>query len=57
MKNDPIEDELDTIRIELYEQTRDMLPEKRISYMRQLTAPVNKEFGITPIETYQINRN
>jgi len=47
--NSYIEDELDAIRIELYEQTKNMPPDERIAYLRSLAAPVNKEFNITPI--------
>ena len=49
MKNNPVEDKLDAIRLELYEQTKNMSPEERIKYLRQLAAPIHKEFGITPI--------
>ena len=49
MNNNPVEDELDATRIELYEQTKNMSPEERIDYLRQLVAPIHKEFGITPI--------
>jgi hypothetical protein len=46
-----IEDEIDAIRIELYEQTKDMSPKERIIYLRKLAEPVNNEFEITPIMT------
>jgi len=49
MKNNTLEDELDAIRIELYEQTKHMSPDAEIAYLRQLVAPINEEFGITPI--------
>jgi hypothetical protein len=48
-RNNPVEDELDAIRLELYEQTKTMSPNERIEYLRRLAAPVHKEFGITPI--------
>jgi len=51
MKNNQIEDGLDAIRLELYEETKNMSPEERISYLRMLAAPINEEFGITPIES------
>ena len=50
MKNNIVEDELDAIRIELYEQTKNMSSSERIAYLRQLVAPIHKEFGITPID-------
>jgi hypothetical protein len=48
-KHNPVEDELNAIRIELYEQTKRMTPNERIAYLRGLAAPIHKEFGITPI--------
>jgi hypothetical protein len=48
-KNNSIEDELNAIRIDLYEQTKRMTPNERIDYLRKLAAPIHKEFGITPI--------
>ena len=50
IKSNPIEDELDAIRVELYEQTKEMTVEERIAYLRQLATPIHREFGITPIQ-------
>jgi len=49
MMNNTLEDELDAIRIELYEQTKHMSLDEEIAYLRQLVAPIHEEFGITPI--------
>ncbi|MDR1085031.1 MAG: hypothetical protein LBP22_09285 [Deltaproteobacteria bacterium] len=50
MKNiNTIEDELDAIRIELYEATKGMTTAERNEYFRQQVQPVNEEFGIKPI--------
>ena len=48
-KTDNIEDELDAIRIELYEQTKDMSSDERIAYLRSLAAPIHEELGIKPV--------
>jgi hypothetical protein len=49
MRNNPIEDELDVIRLELYEDTKNMTPNDRVLYLRRLIIPVHKEFSITPV--------
>jgi hypothetical protein len=49
MTNSPVEDEIDTIRIDLYEQTKNMSPSERLVYMRKLAAQANAEFGIKTI--------
>jgi len=49
MKNDTFLDELHAIRLELYEETKNMSSEERVAYIHQLSAPILKEFGITPI--------
>jgi len=48
-KNNSIEEDLNAIRIDLYEQTKRMTQGERIDYLRKLAAPIHKEFGITPI--------
>ena len=49
MKIETIEDEIDAIRIELYEQTKNMSSDERIAYLRNLAAPIHEELGITPV--------
>jgi hypothetical protein len=50
MKNpNDLESELNAIRSELYEQTKDMPPSERIAYYKELAAPVKKEFGIRTV--------
>jgi hypothetical protein len=47
MKNqNTLEDELDEIRVELYEQTKDMTIGERVTYLKSLAAPVLKEYGL-----------
>lgn len=41
-----IEDELNAIRVKLYEQTKDMLPEERVAFIRKQVDPTIKEFGL-----------
>jgi len=48
-KYDTFEDELDAIRFKLYEETKNMSSEERLDYLRKLTAPVLKKYGITTI--------
>ena len=36
MKSNPVEDELDAIRIKLYEQTKDMTSEEQITFFRKM---------------------
>ncbi len=43
---DSFEDELDAIRLRIYEEIKDMTPEEEIAYFHEQTAPVFKEFGI-----------
>jgi hypothetical protein len=35
MKHDPFEDELDAIRIAIYEKTKDMTTEERVNYFNR----------------------
>ena len=47
--NSPIEDALDVTRVKLYEQTKHMTAEERTEYLRQLAAPINEKYHITPV--------
>jgi len=44
--NNPIEDELDAIRIKIYEHTKHMSSAERVEYFNRRTQEVFKEFGI-----------
>ena len=48
MKSNPIEDELDAIRIMIYEQTKDMSSEERVAYFNRRTEEAFAQYGITP---------
>ena len=43
---DNFEDELDAIRIGIYEEIKDMTPEERVNYFHEQTAPMIKELGL-----------
>jgi len=47
MKNNPVERELNAIRADFYEKTKDMSPSKRVEYIKAQTAAVHDKFGIT----------
>jgi hypothetical protein len=50
MKNrNRIEDELNAVRIDLYEKTKDMTPDEEVAYLKSLSAPLLKEFGISTV--------
>lgn len=43
---DTFEDELDAIRLQMYEETKDMTPEEEIAYIRVQTEPIMKQYNI-----------
>jgi len=49
MSGNPIEDELDAIRIKHYERTKDMTPEERIAYVNNKAEQILKPYGIKPV--------
>ena len=40
------ENELDEIRVKLYEQIKDMIIDERVVFLKSLAAPVLKEYGL-----------
>lgn len=46
-KYDTFEDELDAIRLQLYEEVKDMTPEEWIAYSIACAEPIMKEFNMT----------
>ena len=48
-KQNNIETELNKIRAEFYEITKDMSPSEMNAYIKAQVAPVHKEFGIRPV--------
>jgi len=53
---DTFEDELDDIRLRIYEEIKDMTPEEEIVYIKMKTAPVMKEFGIRTADLEIVRR-
>jgi hypothetical protein len=41
-----IEDEIDAIRVEHYERTKNMTSDERISYIKRQIAPTLEQYGI-----------
>ncbi|MCL1876051.1 MAG: hypothetical protein FWF87_07325 [Synergistaceae bacterium] len=50
MNNNPVEKELNVIRADFYEKTKDMSPNERIAYIKEQTELVHEKFGINTIE-------
>ena len=49
MNSNPIEDELDVIRIRHYEQTKNMTTEERVAYENNKAEQILKPYGIQPV--------
>ena len=45
-KSNPVEDEIDAIRIKIYEQTKDMTSEEQVEYFNRRTLEAFEKFGI-----------
>lgn len=54
-KNNPVENELNTIRIDFYEKTKNMSTSEKIAFIKAQTAPVHKIFGIETIAEVQMD--
>ena len=44
--SNPIEDELDIIRLKIYERIKDMIPEEEVVYFRAQNAPIIRQFNL-----------
>ena len=49
MNSNPVEDELDAIRIRHYEQTKDMTTDEYVVYVNNRTEQILKPYGIQPV--------
>jgi hypothetical protein len=49
MNTNSLEDELDAIRIRLYEQTKDMTLEESVAYENSRAEQILKPYGIQPV--------
>ena len=43
---DDFEDELDAIRIQIYEKIKDMTPEEEVAYINKQAEPIIKKLGL-----------
>lgn len=48
-KNNDIETELNAIRVNFYEKTKDMSSSERVAYIKAQVAPVHQQYGICTI--------
>ena len=49
------EDELDEIRVNLYEQIKDMTIDERVAYLKSLATPVLKEYGLQTLNQMKVD--
>jgi len=48
-KPTPVEEEIHAIRLAFYEKTKGMTPSEINAYIREQTAPTEREFGFRPV--------
>jgi len=48
-KQNNIETDLNKIRADFYEITKDMSPSERVAYLKAQVEPLHKKFGIRPM--------
>jgi len=48
-KNNTIEQDINKIRLAIYEETKNMTPEERVEYTRRTTEPIIKQYGLKVI--------
>ena len=44
------EEELDAIRLAIYEEIKDMTPEERVAYFNAQAEPILKEYGLQTVD-------
>jgi len=49
-KQNNIETELNAIRIDFYEKTKDMSSSERVAYLKEQVAPVHEEYDIHTVK-------
>ena len=49
------EDELNEIRVKLYEQIKDMTIDERVVYLKSLADPVLKEYGLQTLNQIKVD--
>ena len=48
-KSNTIEQDINKIRLSIYEETKDMTPEQRVEYTRRMTEPIIQQYGLKVI--------
>jgi membrane protein YdbS with pleckstrin-like domain len=56
MKYNTFEEELDAIRIGLYEETKDMTPEEEIAFIKAQVAPIHEKYGIRTVNEVKADK-
>ena len=57
MEYETFEDELDAIRLAIYEEIKDMTREERVAYFNSQAEPIIKEFGMQTVNLNQMKRD
>ena len=50
MVYETFEDELDAIRLAIYEEIKDMTPEEQVAYLNAQAEPILKEYGLQTVD-------
>ena len=50
------EEELDAIRLEIYEEIKDMTPEEETAYIKVQTEPIHEKYDIRQVEGMKRNK-
>jgi len=48
-----VEAEINAIRLQIYEETKDMSPSEYLAYIKAQTAPLHEKYGIRPMSLRQ----
>jgi hypothetical protein len=49
------EDELDEIRVKLYEEIKDMTAEEHVAYIHSLAVPILQEYGLKAVNRIKVD--
>jgi len=50
-KINPVEKEINTIRVKIYEETKDMSPSEMTAYIKRQVAPIHEKYGFQTVQT------
>ena len=56
MVYETFEDELDAIRLAIYEEIKDMTPEEQVAYFNAQAEPIIKEYGLRTVNLEQMKK-